>query len=830
MGQDCRSVLFFSTCFLLVWAANILADVPGLRFARHPVSTVAVPGAEVVLECALNVSADRVLWQLNGQPLSPIANRASGRLVVRLAKEKEDYELQTGIYQCVAWFGASAMASLPAEVAVAHMEEPSGSSLTSTVRTSSGNVVFLSCPPPKSTPPAQVTFRRDGHQLSAHVSEQGGLLLANVTPADSGRYSCSATNTVAGQTVALPMNFQLQVEAAPRQKVAPHFPLSAPSNYSVLAGKDVTLECPASGWPPPSFTWSKYGGSLPAERTAMISAALLLSKVSRADEGTYVCEAKNSFGAPVKCIISLHVMEPPVVVKEPMSKMVEEGGEVQLECSARGWPTPEIKWLLNGNSVDRDPHITTAGGRLSIRLVEKRHAGIIQCFASSSMGSAFGLAMLQVQPKTINSRPNNEEFFDQDEFEEQGSSKGEKNNRRRNKDKKERKQKGHAVMIPPSFPNITRLSDESVMVRWDVQSDKGLPIQFFKVQYKDMDKGRWNTIDEDIPSHIRSYEVDNLKPDHYYKFRISAVYSNNDNMQGHNSARFHLQKEPTTKKPLYAPTITYGEAASTSAITIKWEYTSVPSVPVEGFFIYYRSSTMAGDYTKATVMGANTREFLITHLLPDSSYDIKVQAFNSAGTSGFSEVRYYRTLYVLTSEEPSSTESIPGGGGLGVGLGNKGETLSLGLILGIIFGGLLLLIVLLCLGVYFCKHSNSRTSASEHDTDKEAQAYGLVTVGKPITNGTTHHVHQIRHTHRHQQRVHITSNPLASTTEHFKVESVVEVASQNNNCSDPARRRLRTNSLDDEEDDGVSVSEGAGGSSEEEAPPVPPRQLDSNYV
>jgi len=56
---------------------------------------------------------------------------------------------------------------------------------------------------------------------------------------------------------------------------------------------------------------------------------------------------------------------------------------------------------------------------------------------------------------------------------------------------------------------------------------------------------------------------------------------------------------------------------------------------------------MAGDYTKATVMGENTRSFLITHLLPDNSYDIKIQAFNSAGTSGFSELRYYRTLCKL---------------------------------------------------------------------------------------------------------------------------------------------------------------------------------------
>jgi hypothetical protein len=77
-----------------------------------------------------------------------------------------------------------------------------------------------------------------------------------------------------------------------------------------------------------------------------------------------------------------------------------------------------------------------------------------------------------------------------------------------------------AIMIPPSRPNITRLSDESVMVRWSVPSDEGLPIQFFKVQYRDLNRrgSQWMTIDDDIPPHIRSYEVDTLKTDHSYRY------------------------------------------------------------------------------------------------------------------------------------------------------------------------------------------------------------------------------------------------------------------------------------------------------------------------
>lgn len=45
-------------------------------------------------------------------------------------------------------------------------------------------------------------------------------------------------------------------------------------------------------------------------------------------------------------------------------------------------------------------------------------------------------------------------------------------------------------MIPPTKPHITRLSDESVMVRWNVPPNDGLPIQFFKVQYRELGNGR----------------------------------------------------------------------------------------------------------------------------------------------------------------------------------------------------------------------------------------------------------------------------------------------------------------------------------------------------
>lgn len=70
-------------------------------------------------------------------------------------------------------------------------------------------------------------------------------------------------------------------------------------------------------------------------------------------------------------------------------------------------------------------------------------------------------------------------------------------------------------MVPPSQPNVTRLTENSVMVRWTVPLNDGLQIRFFKLQYKQVG-GSWNTSSDDIQMHIRCYQVDKLLPDHSY--------------------------------------------------------------------------------------------------------------------------------------------------------------------------------------------------------------------------------------------------------------------------------------------------------------------------
>lgn len=47
-------------------------------------------------------------------------------------------------------------------------------------------------------------------------SKIGGYVLTNVTPADSGIYSCIATNTVTGSEIKMPQRYSITVATTPR--------------------------------------------------------------------------------------------------------------------------------------------------------------------------------------------------------------------------------------------------------------------------------------------------------------------------------------------------------------------------------------------------------------------------------------------------------------------------------------------------------------------------------------------------------------------------------------------------------------------------------------
>ncbi|KAJ9596466.1 hypothetical protein L9F63_012505, partial [Diploptera punctata] len=755
----------------------------GLWFVRSPEPIVAPPGDEVVFECSLNVPAEQVRWRHNGRFLHHHGNDTSGhnpksnRLVVEVHGEQ-----QAGDYQCEAWFGASALASVPAKLTLAELHQFEVRQ-NQHYQVASGNTVALHCGTPRSNPPASLQYFKNGRKLAVPAAVEllastGTLVLQNVTTQDSGSYHCAATNYITGQTVTSMFKITLKVtpfSSAPAQAAEFLFPADPHTNYTVQAGWNVTLECSAVGNPPPKVTWQKTGGAIPANRTHLHPGGLHISHVVKQDEGSYVCEMYNNVGQPVTHTAHLYVQEPAEMLREPKTLVVKEGGDVQLDCLVKGSPRPTISWLLNGEPIRNDTHVQISGLNLTLTHVEKRHAGIYQCFASNELATVYGSAMLQVSPKQVTAQPNSDLLPSTDETQDPQETgvnfgtpaptrgHGRKDNTRKGKGRrKDKKHKGTAVMIPPSRPNITRLTDSSVMVRWSVPPNNGLPIQFFKVQHRELSRGgstrrrgggggqgkgsRWKTSNEDIPPHIRSYEVVGLETDHTYRFRIAAVYSNNDNKLGANSARFHLHRGSShNRNPLPPPLLISTQAVNATAIQLDWQYTS--PTRVDGFYVYYRETSSAGDYIKATVEGESQRSFVITHLQPDTPYDIKLQSFTVGAASDFSIILTHKTQRVETeSLEPEVVAP-------NVSVGETSNNQQLYLVLGAVIGGLFLLVVLFITS-FISKICMRRACAEHQDKFTDPESYS-----KNILNGSVSQNGFLQN-----NKMNITNNPLATQT------------------------------------------------------------------
>lgn len=229
----------------------------------------------------------------------------------------------------------------------------------------------------------------------------GGYILRNITSSDSGIYSCSATNTVTGAEIKMPQRYSIAVVLTPRQQ--PSFLLDPPSVFSAKPGESILLECPGVSNPIPKATWSRPDRNLDlaSSRINVLGFGLQIDYVRSDDEGTYICRLDNGENSVKIHTIRLNVLQLPAIVEPPKASLTNESDRLELNCRATGSPTPEIYWMINGENTKLDPLIVSQGSKLIIRSVEKRHAGIVQCFARNEVGEVNEGNLLQVNPKQI---------------------------------------------------------------------------------------------------------------------------------------------------------------------------------------------------------------------------------------------------------------------------------------------------------------------------------------------------------------------------------------------------------------------------------------------
>ena len=231
------------------------------------------------------------------------------------------------------------------------------------------------------------------------------LNINNIAGDACNSYECKATN-IAGEASC---KFNLNILRKPEFIKQPN------EIYNLNESADFILECTVLAAPDATVAWFKDGNKLNATKRLLItetksdpkvkaakpekSYSLKIVASNKEDAGVYEAVATNKLGE-AKCSTKLVVEYPPLIVKDlkPKERGVEENS-FTFECTIRGNPTPEIKWLFADNEISSEDSNLLASNegdvyRLTVQKLSSSNAGLYKAVAKNTIGVAQTVACL----------------------------------------------------------------------------------------------------------------------------------------------------------------------------------------------------------------------------------------------------------------------------------------------------------------------------------------------------------------------------------------------------------------------------------------------------
>ncbi|XP_058065416.1 protein sax-3-like [Anopheles bellator] len=212
-------------------------------------------------------------------------------------------------------------------------------------------------------------------------------------------------------------------EAQQRPKITEH-----PKDAVAAKDEPLTLNCKATGRPPPEFVWYQNGVPLsPSDRRVILpEGSLFFLRVTQnkreQDAGVYHCEARNSAGVAISENATLQI----AVLRDdfrlvPKDTVALVGGPVILNCTPpRGIPEPSVLWIKDGKILDINGkhHSLVDSGSLLISEIQPSDSGRYECSAQSMAGTkTTPAAYLKVlAPPTIVKSPHDTEVLEGEGF------------------------------------------------------------------------------------------------------------------------------------------------------------------------------------------------------------------------------------------------------------------------------------------------------------------------------------------------------------------------------------------------------------------------------
>ncbi|XP_076349782.1 cell adhesion molecule Dscam1-like isoform X2 [Tachypleus tridentatus] len=266
-------------------------------------------------------------------------------------------------------------------------------------------------------PLPQVTWLLDGmplpmnprFSLGDYVTEDQTVTsyvnISNVRPEDGGSYQCIAKNDVS--------------EVRHMEQIRVYGPpfIRPMKNKSVLTGEILELQCPVGGYPIESIVWKREGASLPYNHRQKVytNGTLIVQNVDRTtDEGTYVCQANDKEGRTAENSILISVLVRPFIEPFRFPPSLHFGQRFNVMCVVtKGDPPVDIRWLKDGRNIAdylgiRELRVTDFSSTLVFDSVRPEYNGNYTCQASNSAGISNHTATMVIHvPPTWKIEPKN---------------------------------------------------------------------------------------------------------------------------------------------------------------------------------------------------------------------------------------------------------------------------------------------------------------------------------------------------------------------------------------------------------------------------------------
>ncbi|XP_068994405.1 uncharacterized protein [Embiotoca jacksoni] len=260
-----------------------------------------------------------------------------------------------------------------------------------------GQGVFFQCVSGESSPPASITWLKDGEVVKGgrqiqgefgggHQRKTSGTLhFVNVTFEDDGMYVC-VTHNPSLNISKKSKSAKLTVQGVLRRLQF----IQGPDNITVAVGTEVSMHCAVRGFPVPMVHWFKDGCLLmncSASFSLQNNGQLLTFRnVTKEDEGLYHCEASNQR----EMIKSQPALLLPAdmdwsFVQQPTNLTVKSGENVTVICRPPySRPAAQVSWFKNNQLLALTAHVTVQpSGDLFFRSVQVNDSGSYFCRASN---------------------------------------------------------------------------------------------------------------------------------------------------------------------------------------------------------------------------------------------------------------------------------------------------------------------------------------------------------------------------------------------------------------------------------------------------------------